>query len=413
MMFLLGILAMVVGLIISVALHELGHLLPAKRFGALVPEYWIGFGPTLWSRKFRGTTYGIKAMLLGGYVRIVGMFPPPSAVAARPNDRGLVADARAQSAEEIAAARERGLTGTPFYRLATWQKLVIMLGGPVMNLFLGFLLTGIVVMGFGWQEPSTTVAQVVPTTSQMSIPGEDAPSPAAEAGILAGDKIVSWDGRPVDSWDDLRDLMQQSDAAGTAVIVERDGKTREFLVTPVATDDGAKIGVVASLERVRGTFADTVSSTGQLITGTGSALIQLPQNLWRLASGIGSDSPRDPNGAISVIGVARLAGEAATVGGTSLSFGDRAAVFFSLLASLNIALFVFNLIPLPPLDGGHVVGAAWGGVRNLWARVRGLPKPPPADTARMVPISYGVFLALVAISLILMAADIVKPLSWG
>lgn len=412
-MFLVGILVLILGLIVSVALHELGHLVPAKKFGALVPEYWIGFGPVLFSKRIGGTVYGLKAILLGGYVRIVGMFPPAGvAVASSRPDRGMVADARLQSAEDIAAAKAEGSVGTPFYLLRTVQKLIIMMGGPLMNLLLALLLSVIVVTGLGWSAPSTTVAEVVPTTTELQVEGPSRPTPAAEAGIVPGDRIVFWNGTEVTQWDQLRTLMGQTPASGATVVVERDGTEQELLVTPLETEEGMKVGVVADLERVRGTPLEALQQTGRMFTGTVSALWHLPQSLWNLAAGMGTDAPRDPEGAVSVVGVARIAGEVASVGGNSVSFADRAAMLLSLLASLNMALFVFNLLPLPPLDGGHVVGALWGGAKNQVAKWRGKPKPAPVDTAKMVPLSYGVFLALVGISLLLMAADLIKPLEW-
>ncbi|WP_350258962.1 M50 family metallopeptidase [Scrofimicrobium sp. R131] len=399
-MFLLGILALIVGLIISVALHELGHLMPAKKFGALVPEYWVGFGPTLYQRRVGGTTYGIKAILLGGYVRILGMFPPGKTAGHR---RTLVEEARLQSAEELAAARRQGLTGTPFYQLGTGQKLIIMLGGPVMNLLLSFILTGIVVTGIGWQQPTTTVSDVVSTTTELGLTGDSAPTPASSAGLQAGDQIVAWDGHPVEDWSQLQTLME---TAPSQVTVDRAGQRLELDITPLATDQGPKIGIFPELERVHGTVGQAASAATGLLTGTVQALVTLPANLWELTTELATDAPRDPAGAVSVVGVARLAGEVSTVS----SGLERVSMLLSLLASLNMALFVFNLIPLPPLDGGHVAGALWGGVRNLWARLRRQPRPAPVDTAKMVPLSYGVFLVLIVMSLILMAADIIKPL---
>lgn len=416
-MFLLGIVILILGLILSVALHELGHLLPAKRFGALVPEYWIGFGPTLFSRRVGDTVYGLKAVLLGGYVRIVGMFPPSTVkVASVRPDRGLVAQARLQSAEDIAAAKDDGLEGTPFYQLKTPQKLVIMFGGPIMNLLLAFLFTIIAVVGIGWAVPSTTVGEVLPTTSDLNVDGsfgeENVESPAASAGMQAGDKILAWNGETVDGWEELVALMEQTPDDGAPVLVERGGSTEELFVAPIETEAGKKVGITSKLERSRGNLADSAALTGQMFTGTAAAIWHLPQSLWNLMANLGSDSPRDPEGAVSVVGVARLAGEVTAVEGPGVSGADRAMMLLSLLASLNMALFVFNLIPLPPLDGGHIAGAAWAGVKNVRARLLGKPKPAPVDTARMVPLSYAVFAVLIGISVLLMLADLVKPLQW-
>lgn len=413
-MYLIGLLVVIVGLVISVALHEFGHLFPAKRFGALVPEFWVGFGPTLWSKTIRGTTYGFKAVLLGGYVRILGMFPPASkkVMEKSPDEKlSLVEQVREQSAEEMASAKADGLRGKGFYQLTTGKKMVVMLGGPFMNLLICVVLTMIVVTGIGWREATTTIAQTVSTNAELGVDQEGA-SPAEEAGILAGDKIVQWNGVDVDSWEQLRALMAKTPSAGTTVEVERDGKPVKLFVTPVTDNAGnSVIGVIADQERVHGSVQDAGKQIWQMFTGTAAALATLPVKLWQLGAGLFGNAPRDASGAMSVVGVARIAGEiTAADPNTGITFADRAAMLLSLLASLNMALFVFNLIPLPPLDGGHVLGAAWGGVKNTWARITGRPKPAPVDTAKMVPVSYAVFGILMVVTIILVAADFIKPL---
>ncbi len=443
-MYLLGILVLLIGLIISVALHELGHLLPAKKFGALVPEYWIGFGPTLISRKFRSTVYGIRAILLGGYVRIVGMFPPASALkktrdsvssppevpvepanpssaaAASSKSLTMVEQARQQSAEEITEATEAGLKGKPFYQLTTPKKLAVMFGGPIMNLVLAVVLTMIVVMGLGWRQATTTIERVVGSSTEIgsSAAGDDATStvdlsPAAAAGLQAGDQIVAWNGEPVQEWPELLDVVDRSGGKTSTVTVDRGGQTLELTITPEIGEDGvARIGVVSQQFRVRGDFGTALDQVGKQLAGTAGAIVRLPVSLWELGSSFFTGESRDPGGVISVVGVARVAGEMSSAGAdVGATFADQLAMMLSLIAALNVALFVFNLIPLPPLDGGHIAGALWGGARNTWARLRKKPLPGPVDTARMVPISYGVFLALMAMTVVLVIADLVKPLT--
>ena len=429
-MYALGLVFLLVGLIVSVALHELGHLLPAKRFGALVPEYWVGFGPKLFSVRRGGTTYGLKAVLLGGYVRIVGMFAPATALrgkskarADRQNPESLPAQARLQSAEEveeISAAEPALSSGKPFYQLRTWQKAVVMAGGPAMNLVLALLLTAIAVVGIGHQTPTTAVGQVVSTTSDMPLAegtelAPDAVVPAAAAGLQPGDRITSWNGTEATSWEQLVELMEETPAAGADVVFERGGTVHKTTLVPIIDADGqARIGIVAALERQRGDWAEVFQTTGAQIKGTAGAIVGLPVSLWNLTQQLFTDAPRDPAGAMSVVGVARLAGEVSSVeptNGAEVTLLDRVAILISLLASLNVALLVFNLIPLPPLDGGHIAGALYSGARRGVAKVFRRPDPGPADTARLVPISYAVFALLVGMSLILMVADVVKPLT--
>ncbi|WP_369824648.1 RIP metalloprotease [Cellulosimicrobium sp. CUA-896] len=237
---LIGILVVVLGIIVSIALHEVGHMVPAKRFGVRVSQYMVGFGPTLWSRRKGETEYGLKAIPLGGYVRLVGMFPPAPA-GARPRGNGffaqVVADARDASAEEVRPGEEH----RAFYNLSAPKKVVVMLGGPFMNLLIAFVLMLVVFVGIGLPAATTTVASVTPcvtdtVTAQAGCESGDPESPAAAAGLQPGDEVVAFDGAPVTSWDQLSGTIRG--AAGTTVplVVERDGEQVDLQVTPVEVE---------------------------------------------------------------------------------------------------------------------------------------------------------------------------------
>lgn len=481
LLYVFGILIIVVGLAVSIALHEIGHLLPAKLFGVKVTQYMVGFGKTLWSKRKGETEYGVKMIPLGGYVAMTGMYPPkkpgetPRAsttgflntvvqegapgghnstehadivselerigdvepTALRHGLAGIVDDAREASAETIAAGEDH----RTFYRLPMWKKIVVMLGGPVMNLILAFVFFGIVLVGFGVPQSSTTLGAIneclVPASSTATKCGSGDPAaPAAEAGLLPGDKLLSVDGAPVKDWEQFRALVSDSPGKRLEVLVERKseaGKTSELQLelTPVAnervaTDAAGKtkvdadgkpvyetvgmIGATPATEMVSQPISEVPSFVGQNVSQVAGMILRLPErmvDIWNAAFG---SEARDPNGPISVVGVGRLAGEIVSVDEAPVA--ARAQTMFGLLGSLNVALFVFNLVPLMPLDGGHIAGALYEGLKRGIARLRGKPDPGPIDTAKMVPITFVVVVIFMAMTALLIYADIVKPVSF-
>ena len=219
MAYAIGVLVLVLGVLVSVGLHDVGHMVPAKKFGVRVSQYMVGFGPTLWSRTRCETEYGVKAIPLGGYVRLIGMYATLSATGATPGRWGaeLAQAARDASNDEVRPGEE----GRAFYRLSVPKKVIVMLGGPVMNLVIAVVLLGIVLIGFGIPTATTTVEYV----SQCVVPASagtaractsaDPVAPAAVAGILPGDRIVSLNGVAATSCDALTEQIRKS--GGVAV----------------------------------------------------------------------------------------------------------------------------------------------------------------------------------------------------
>ncbi|MGX5697602.1 M50 family metallopeptidase [Agromyces soli] len=432
--FVIGVAVIVVGLGLSIGLHEIGHLVPAKLFKVKVTQYMIGFGPTIWSKRKGETEYGVKAIPLGGYISMIGMFPPGKGGVKADSTgffRGLVQDARDQSAESITPGDEH----RAFYRLPVWKRIIVMLGGPVMNLVLAVVLFGVLFMGFGMPQPSTTIGSVsacaLPAGSEQQKCGSNDPkAPGAAAGLEPGDRIVSIDGTPITAWTQSTEIIRDHADEPLVFVVERAGAERTVTVTPMLSEryvldangevvvgaDGEPettsagfVGISPASERVAQSPTAVFTAVGQNITGVAGIVVNLPQRLVDVANAAFGPGERDPNGPISVVGVGRVAGEIATI--DTIPVVDKAAGMIGILASLNIALFVFNLIPLLPLDGGHIAGALWEGLRRSWARLFRRPDPGPVDLAKLMPLTMGVVVVLGAMSALLIYADLVKPVS--
>jgi membrane-associated protease RseP (regulator of RpoE activity) len=440
MTYLLGVVLIALGIGASIALHEIGHLVPAKKFGVKCTQYMVGFGPTIWSRKRGETEYGVKAIPLGGYVRMIGMFPP------RREDEGrlrvsstgrwtqLTEQARAQSLEEIGPGDEDRV----FYKLPVWQRIVIMMGGPVMNLLIAtVLLTGLVTL-HGLPELTSRLSDVAACAPQdvtvQDCEGQP-PSPAAEAGLKPGDRITAVNGQPVSSWVETSYAIQNAGPRAELTVL-RDGQevpvvaelvTRERpLLTPdgeVRVDESGQpvvgpvsyLGASGSVEYITRPLSEAPAFVGTALVETSRIFLKLPEKLvgvWQAAFGGGE---RDVEGPMSVVGVGRVAGDVTSgnLGVLADSFGEQLMVLISLLASLNIALFVFNMIPLLPLDGGHVAGAVWEAVKRGWARLLGRPDPGPVDIAKALPLAYTVAIGFIAMTLLLVYADLVNPIRLG
>jgi membrane-associated protease RseP (regulator of RpoE activity) len=443
MAYVIGVLVLVVGVGVSVALHEVGHLLPAKAFGVRCTQYMIGFGPTLWSRTYGETEYGVKAVPLGGYVRMLGMFPPRPGRPASADTTGrwslMIEQARHDAMREVGPEDADRL----FYQRAVPQRLMIMLGGPTMNLLLAVGLLAVILTGFGTAQLTPKVYSV----SQCVIPA-DAPSnrtcqpgdpvaPAARAGLQPGDVIVAFSGSKVSSWNDVRDLIRANHGTPVQLTVRRRDRNLNLTVTPlvdkrqvldstgnpvIGADGKVKLepvgflGVSPSTEMVRQPLSAVPGAVADALGKVASVVVHMPQRMVGVAQAAFGSGQRDPNGPISVVGAARFGGEIASVQGPAdnpITVGDRVAPMLALIASLNMALFVFNLIPLLPLDGGHVAGALWEGTKRRVARLLKRPDPGPVDVARALPLAYGVASVLIGMSVLLIYADIVRPVKLG
>ena len=440
MLEIIGIILFALLIALSIALHEVGHLVPAKKFGLRVPDYMVGFGPTVWSTVRGETRYGIKWIPLGGYIRMIGMLPPAkddpegrSRSMSTGRFAAMVAQARTASFDEIQPGDENRL----FYKLPVRKRVIIMMGGPLMNLLLAFVLFTAVLVGIGLPQPSLTVAAVVPCTPSVEHPtGETLPSgscpsgtaetPASLAGLNTEDSIVAIGPVAASNWEQVSAWISENPGQQTTVTVERAGELITLpldvaqVTRPVYDETGAETGEIQtvgflgmrpSFEYERQSITAVPAFMWDLTVRSVQALISLPVRIYELVSEtlIGGQE-RDVDGPVSVVGASRLGGEIAAMDSPLTS---KVATFLGLAASLNLFLFLFNLLPVLPLDGGHVAGALYESTKRTAARVRGKPDPGPVDTARLLPVAYVVAGVLLAMGVIVIWADLVKPISLG
>ncbi|MFF1907625.1 M50 family metallopeptidase [Kitasatospora sp. NPDC058218] len=422
-----GILVFAVGLLISIAWHELGHLSTAKLFGIRVPQYMVGFGPTVWSRKKGETEYGIKAIPLGGYIRMIGMFPPGAdgRITKRSSSpwRTMIEDAREASYEEL----QEGDDSRLFYTRKPWKRVIVMFAGPFMNLILAFGLFLTVMMGFGvsMTVPTIgTVAQCIVKAGQPtdSCPADAPKTPAAQAGLRPGDRVVSFDGDRIGGYDQLQADIRRSAGKTVPIVVERDGQ-QVTLNPTIAVNDVQKYdgnGMPIKGETVQAGFLGFTPTSGVVRLGVGQSLdrmydmaesgvkslVALPGKVPGLWNSVVDGAPRDVDSPIGMVGAARVSGEVFSL---DIPGTQRIAYFVNLLAGINLSLFLFNMLPLLPLDGGHIAGALWESVRRRLAQLFKRPDPGPFDVARLMPLAYVVASVFIGFTLLVLVADLVNP----
>ncbi|MEV0236227.1 site-2 protease family protein [Nonomuraea sp. NPDC050786] len=429
-LYLVGIVIFLLGLMFSIALHEIGHLVPAKIFGVRVTQYMVGFGATAWSRRKGETEYGIKWIPLGGYIRMIGMLPP------RPGDdpgklrststgpfQGLIESARDAAQEEVRPGDEDRV----FYRKKWWQKVIIMSGGPAMNFVLSFIFFSILLVGIGlptWApivSPQTHTCVIPMSEQRNACKPTDRPTPAAQAGMKPGDRMVSFDGQKINSWDDATRLIRSHGPGPVALGIVRDGKAMTLNVTLIAQDrpnlqDPQKIdknvgflGVLPTEVMQQQSIGQVLGYMGELTGRVAGSIINLPQKMVGVWHAAFSGEKRDPEGPVGVVGAGRMGGE--ILASDQLSNEKKIAIFVNLLAGFNLAIGMFNLIPLLPLDGGHIAGGLWEALKRAYAKIMRRPEPGYVDIAKVLPLTYAIAFVMMIMAGLLVYADLVNPLT--
>jgi len=375
----LGILAFVVALLLSVMIHEFGHYITARKFNMKVTEFFLGFGKRIWSFRKGETEYGIKAIPAGGYCKISGMTP-----------------------DEI---MEPGEESRAFYIARSSKKLIVLGAGSFLHFVLGIVLLFTLLAGVGVNSLTSFVKEVVPESS------------AVAAGFQQGDEIKSISGEEISDWARGVELIRASNGGELTFTVLRNGQSVELRATPRLTDVGGEqryvLGIINEVGIKRfGILRATHESfviTGSMAVQSVKSLALLPAKIPELWGQTFGGQTRDANGLVGVVGVARVSGE--TLASGDQNWSQRIGTFLLIIASLNIFVGIFNLLPILPLDGGHMAVAIADEVRAFIARLRGRPRPAPIDVQVLTPITAVVVAILIALTLLLLVADIINPIS--
>lgn len=412
MAYVVGVVVFALGLLFSVCLHEAGHMAVAKALGMRVSRYFVGFGPTVFSFRRGETEYGLKAIPAGGFVSIDGMSPH-------------VLDIPEQHEDQA------------FWRASPWKRTAVMLAGSATHFVLAIVLLWLALSAFGLQRsvpaagaPARLAAisdcvvvdyQTAPNGGLRGCRDGDPVAPAKAAGLQAGDTITAVGATPTPTLAAFQDAMRRAGGA-VPITYTRDGSTRTTTVSPVvaqrppvgATDAATlvgtpTIGVVGDLPTtlvrqgpVEG-LGSAFETTGSMLKATFTSLASIPSKVPALVDAI-AGGERDPESPVSVVGASRAGGEILdNEGAQGLAF------FIALLAGTNIFLGVFNLVPLPPLDGGHIAVMWFERIRRRIALSRGRPDPGFVRPERIAPVVM-VFIAVVGtFALLAVVADVINP----
>jgi membrane-associated protease RseP (regulator of RpoE activity) len=390
MSFLIGVLIFVVALLVSVMLHEAGHFVTAKAFGMKATQFFVGFGTTLWSTRRGETEYGVKALPVGGFVKITGM---------------TILDDVDQADEPRSFRAKPG-----------WQRAIVLGAGSFMHFTIAFVLLFILAVGVGVADQSGTTVSVlscVPTKQQANCVQGDRRSPAALAGLRSGDKIVAVGGQRVHNWNQIGKAIKEHPAGSQVPFtIDRGGReiTKQVTLASVSWRKGAFLGVspivVYSRDGPISGVAYAGSQFGSIASQSVTALGRIPKAIPYLFS---RDRAATPGGQVSsMVGAANITGD---VVAANIGWQQKLSVVLLIIIEVNIFVGIFNLLPLLPLDGGHLAVVFFERARAWMARLFRRPDPGPVDIKRLIPVSVGVFALIVAFGLLLIAADILNPLS--
>ena len=400
MIWVLGVAFFFLCILVSVALHECGHMWAARATGMKVRRYFVGFGPTLWStrrpNKLGETEYGVKAVPLGGFCDIAGM----------------------TAIDEI-APEDRPYA---MYKQKTWKRVAVLAAGPGMNFVIGLVLIYAIAVIWGLPNLNPPTTAIVGKTgcvaaqiSKDQVADCTGPGPAAEAGLRSGDVIVKVGDTPVATFDEARSALQKA-SGPTSIVIERDGEPINTVVdvtrTQRFTGEGDQVSTVGAIGISPAQFGPTqynalsaapatFAFTGDLTVELGKALAKIPTKIGALVHSIGGGE-RDPETPISIVGASIIGGDAVEL--------DLWVAFWFFLAQLNFVLGAINLIPLLPFDGGHIAIAVFEKIRNMIRSARGMVAAAPVNYLRLMPVTYVILVVVIGYMALTVTADVVNPI---
>ncbi len=393
---LLGWFIFLFALLFSVMLHETGHFVMAKKFGMKATRYFVGFGPTVWSTRRGETEYGIKALPIGGFVKIIGM----------------------HSLDDVDDPEDEPRS---FRKQPAWQRIIVLCAGSFMHLVLAFVLfAGLALtvgMEIGTNQLSSVASCVANTTAELNngTCGSPKPSPAKLAGLRAGDTITAFDGTPVSNGTQLSNVIRDTKPGSAVTLTVRRGDQTLTLHTKLAQYPGGSGGylgigqtIVFQIPSPLGAATDAFSFFGQELSGSVRAIGALPSAIPKLYS---EDRSSTTGGQVSsMVGIAEQTGQAVAA---NVGWRYKVEYVVLLIAAVNIFVGAFNMLPLLPLDGGHVAAIVWERIRAWFARLRGRPDPGLVDMRKLIPVMFSIFMVLVLFSMVVLLADIVNPVRMG
>lgn len=388
-LYLLGATTLVLGLLISIALHEYGHLLAARKFKVSVSEFMIGFGPAIYSRvSKKGLMIGLRAIPLGGYIKIRGMFPIGS-----------------KYYQDDLDSKD---TLLEFYKIHPLKKIVIMLAGPLANFLLSIIFIAIAFLAVGIPTPSTVIESLPECLNVNDSNKNCIKATAVSSGILANDKIVGIEDKKIKNWDDFIYYIDIYKGGNVNLVIERGNTILSKEVEILEYNSRGYIGVVPKIDYKQGSIIMVYKVVNDMFGRTLSAIARFPERIIEVSKIVFTEQKRDPNGPIGIVGLTRVSGEIAQ--GDDPDKEKILSILF-LLAGLNMSLFIFNLIPLVPLDGGNAFAAIIEYLKRLYNRAVGRNGEFYLDPAKYIYLTYLIAIILVTTSFLLIIADIFKPIS--